>query len=213
MDNINEDYMLGLLSNMLKFPEQLQKGDEILNKINKCNGFITSLIMIAIKTNVYDVSLRKLAGTISLKQLNNILCIYNDSQEIQSLFVTLAQNIAPLVTQDYYTQNYVAHVISKIISFNATDERYVSFINALLNDIVTNINNNTLLDIHLRILLTIVKECDDTISSNTNAIISTMISIYSKITNNTKINTSSIFSNQKNFKKYQKLEKSYIPSM
>ena len=31
-----------------------------------------------------------------------------------------------------------------------------------------------------------------------------------KITNNTKINTSSIFSNQKNFKKYQKLEKSSL---
>ena len=41
MENINEDYMLGLLTNMLKFPEQLQKGDEILNKIHKCNGFIT----------------------------------------------------------------------------------------------------------------------------------------------------------------------------
>lgn len=186
MENINEEYMLSLLTNMLKYPEQLQKGDDILNKINKCNGFITSLIMIAIQTNKYDVSLRKLAGTISLKQLNNVLCIYNDSQEIQTLFVTLAQNITPLVTQDYYTQNYVAHVISKIISFNVTDERYISFINVLLNDIVTNINNNNLLDVLLRILLTIVKECDDTISSNTNVILSTMISIYNKITNNTK---------------------------
>ena len=174
------------IQSLIDDPKKLEKGYTILsedeNQINFCNN----LLKIAFESEKEKNTNKKKLSAISflkfLKKNYNTLITNEEKLEIVSYFLSNLQ------TTDYFLKNFTA----KSLGFIAGKEFpncYESFIKILLNKLNSNNESNSNeneIDTILKILINVLKECDDECAIITGDVLPVIINIFKISKNNQK---------------------------
>ena len=174
------------IQSLIDDPKKLEKGYTILsedeNQINFCNN----LLKIAFESEKEKNTNKKKLSAISflkfLKKNYNTLITNEEKLEIVSYFLSNLQ------TTDYFLKNFTA----KTLGFIAAKEFpncYESFIKILLDKLNSNNESNpneNEIDTILKILINVLKECDDECAIITGEVLPVIINIFKISKNNQK---------------------------
>lgn len=189
---ITKEYMHSHLIEMLKSSDKLSNGHKLMSQLEKTPGFYLSLLSISLNCNNYFssnmhvslnakeiISLTKMASSILLNYLTKN---WNDEnyillQEKIEIYSILTANIE---NNDYFLKNFIAKLLG-IIAAKEWPNSYEMLIKKVLNNL-SETSNDSKQDIYLRIMIKILEECDDKISSMTCELIPIVIDVFKKST-------------------------------
>ena len=171
---ISYEDLSSLLQTMLKEQDKLSKGYDILSVYEKASNFYINLLKLSFSSTD---ALKKLSSSSFLTFITKNYDKYVNNDEKLSIVSYLLDNLS---TQDYYLKNFLA----KVLGFIAAKEFpncYESFIKILLNKLnsnnASNMNENEI-DTILRILICVLKECDDSCAIITCDVLPVIINIF-----------------------------------
>ena len=183
---ISVEEVQGLIENMLNSQTKLVEGYTTLKNYEFRINFNINLLKITFESDLNKkTDLKKLSSSIFKTFLfkNYDSSIINDEKLNIVSFL-----LSKINTEDYYLKNFIA----KVLGFIAAKEFpncYESFIKILLNKLNSNkednVNENEI-DTILRILICVLKECDDACAIITCDVLPVIINIFKISKNNQK---------------------------
>ena len=172
---ISNEELLTAINSMITSQELLSKGYDTLCKYEKNINFYINLLKISFTAD--NDKLKKLSASSFLIFLTKNYDQFITNDEKLNIVSYLLSNLS---SQDYYLKNF----LSKILGFIAAKEFpncYDSFIKILLNKLnensPSNINENEI-DTILRILICVLKQCDDSCAVITCDVLPVIINIF-----------------------------------
>ena len=172
---ISNEELLNAINSMITSQELLSKGYDTLCKYEKHINFYINLLKIAFTAD--NDKLKKLSASSFLIFLTKNYDQFITNDEKLNIVSYLLSNLS---SQDYYLKNFLA----KILGFIAAKEFpncYDSFIKILLSKLnensPSNINENEI-DTILRILMCVLKQCDDSCAVITCDVLPVIINIF-----------------------------------
>lgn len=184
---ISIERLKGLLTDMLNSSFNLKQGYQLLSQYEQYHCFYINLLQISLSTNddlKLNPNLSKLASASLLIFLrknwsdNNYISENERKEMIQTLF-----NSIKLFHTNYFLKNYIAKLIGIIVS-----KEYPNC-NDLLNVIIQNLalaTSKEIVDMLLRILLSILTECDDRIGVVSRDVIPVVLQVFANSIHNQK---------------------------
>ena len=171
---ISYEELSSLLQSMLKEQDKLSKGYDILLVYEKATNFYINLLKLSFSSTD---SLKTLSSSSFLTFITKNYDKYVNNDEKLTIVSYLLDNLS---TQDYYLKNFLAKVLG-FISAKEFPNCYESFIKILLNKLnsnnASNMNENEI-DTILRILICVLKECDDSCAIITCDVLPVIINIF-----------------------------------
>lgn len=173
-ERVTTDIMKQIINEMVTYPVKLQSGYSLFSKIETCRGFYSSLLTL-ILCNQCSKSEIKLASSVLLNFLrknwsdDNFISI----EEKMEIFMGLTTNI---LHSDYYLNNFVAKVLG-IISAKEWPNSYEVLIKKIIKSLIESKDPNST-EIYLRIINSILVECDDRIAQMTSELLPVIIDVF-----------------------------------
>ena len=180
---VTPDIMRKIILDMIINPSKLQTGYELFSKIETCKGFYISLINVTLHPESKPNEI-KLAASVASNFLrknwsdDNFITI----EEKLEIFLTLTNNIHH---EDYFLTNFIAKLLG-IISAKEWPNSYEVIIKKIVKGLIDSTNNPKNTETYLRIMSSILYECDDRISQMTSELLPVIVDVFKNSTKSQK---------------------------
>lgn len=181
-ETVSPEIMRNILYDMITNPAKLEKGYSLFTNIEQCRGFYVSLLFIVLdkKSSSNEI---KLASSVLFNFLRKNWAddTFITVEEKMELFAALTNNIHH---EDYYLNNFIAKLLG-LISAKEWPNSYEVLIKKIVKGLSES-SDPVMTETFLRIMICILKECDDRIAHMTAELMPVIIDVFKNSNKNQK---------------------------